>query len=96
VLYLLPTARFRHFEHSSLKELSWGDFLCLFHRNERRYFEKHHKGLQALTARAVVCFGMLLRIAAIPIVWDRRAGCRRDAIFIYLRIAAEMLRSKLD
>ena len=91
-LFMVPAARFWHEGHASLEGLSWSDFLVLFHNNLRRYFEKHHPGWRAWAVRFTVCLGMLLRIALIPIVWDRRAGSRREAAVSYSRITANLCR----
>jgi hypothetical protein len=93
-LFMVPAARFWHEGHVSLAGLSWGDFLVLFHNNLRRYFEKHHPGWRAWAVRFTVCLGMLLRIVLIPVVWDRRAGSRREAAVSYFRITTNMCRKK--
>lgn len=89
-LYFLPQARFTHAGGLSLSQLSWGQFLSSFYRNQRRYFDKHHGVAGELLVRFAVCAGMLLRVALLPFFVDRRAGNRRGAFRAYCGVVRAM------
>jgi GT2 family glycosyltransferase len=79
VLRYFPAARFRHRLGSSVASLGYGQFLWIYSRNLVRYLEIHHGGGWALTARALLPLGALLRLLALPLRRPRRAASRREA-----------------
>jgi GT2 family glycosyltransferase len=56
-----PEARFLHHGGCSRALLSPGEFLEYFHRNQIRYFRKHHGATAARRARALAVAGLRLR-----------------------------------
>jgi GT2 family glycosyltransferase len=56
-----PEARFLHYGGCSLARLSQGEFLEHFHRNQIRYFGKHHGVRAARRARSLAVTGLRLR-----------------------------------
>jgi N-acetylglucosaminyl-diphospho-decaprenol L-rhamnosyltransferase len=58
-----PKAQFRHHGGYSLGQLSWQEFLETFHRNQIRYFRKHHGVRAAARVRRLIVAGLLLRSA---------------------------------
>lgn len=60
-ILLVPTARFLHQGGSSLKSLGKEMFLEYFHKNQVRYFAKHHGAETARSIRRVIVTGMCLR-----------------------------------
>jgi N-acetylglucosaminyl-diphospho-decaprenol L-rhamnosyltransferase len=58
-----PKARFLHHGGSSLGTLSRKDFLEFFHRNQIRYFRKHHGPRDALQVKRLIVTGLFMRSA---------------------------------
>lgn len=59
-----PAARFVHHGGASLRSLSRGEFLEYFHRNQCRYFAKHHGRRAARAVRRRIVAGLLVRALA--------------------------------
>jgi GT2 family glycosyltransferase len=58
-----PKARFLHHGGYSVKNLPREDFLEFYHRNQIRYFRKHHGQRPALQVRRLIVAGLLMRSA---------------------------------
>lgn len=66
-----PRACFGHFGGYSLEKLTRLDFLKTFHRNQIRYFFKHHGSRSACRVRKLAIAGLILRSAislAFPLI----------------------------
>ncbi len=73
-----PKARFLHHGGHSLKRLSRQEFLESFHRNQIRYFFKHHGTRSAARVRRLATVGLLLR-SALSIAFPLAPGYSRMA-----------------
>jgi N-acetylglucosaminyl-diphospho-decaprenol L-rhamnosyltransferase len=68
-----PEARFLHHGGHSLKQLSRQDFLESYHRNQIRYFRKHHGAQKASRVKRLITLGLFMRgilSLAYPLVPD--------------------------
>jgi len=75
-----PAATFRHGLGGSVAPLGYGAFLWHYHRNLGRYLRKHHGAMWAVTARALLVVGAVLRALASPLRRPRRATSVGDAL----------------
>jgi GT2 family glycosyltransferase len=82
-----PEARFIHHGGSSLARLKPGEFLDYFHRNQIRYFAKHHGPATARRVRRLVFAGMVLRAAVSLVSPSLRYGSRLESARIFARAA---------
>jgi len=74
-----PAARFLHHGGYSLQNMSRRSFLEIFHRNQIRYFRKHHGAEAARKAKRWILSGLLLR-SALALVRSPQPGVsRKDA-----------------
>ncbi len=74
-----PEASFEHRGGASLAGLGYAGFLEAYDRNLARYLRLHHGTAWALAFRALVPFGALLRVAALPARSPARAPSRAAA-----------------
>jgi len=56
-----PGARFLHRGGYSLGKMPYGNYLEIFHRNQIRYFHKHHGSLAAMRVKRLILIGLFLR-----------------------------------
>lgn len=73
-----PEAQFLHHGGHSLEKLSRQEFLESFHRNQIRYFRKHHGARSAARVRRWIIAGLLLR-SAISIAYPLAPNLSRAA-----------------
>ncbi len=73
-----PRARFLHHGGYSLELMSREDFLQSFHRNQIRYFLKHHGAPAALRVKRLIVVGLFAR-ALLSIIHPMTAGKSRIA-----------------
>jgi len=66
-LTYLPEPSFRHSGGRAMRTLGYDVFLPIYHRNAIRYWRKHGGSLPTAAYRAMVCGGMLLRMALLPV-----------------------------
>ncbi len=78
-LHYWPAAVFRHGLGSSIPRLGYGPFLSIYYDNLDHYLRKHHGGLWAGVARGTLAFGLLVRLALVPLRRPARTGSRREA-----------------
>ncbi len=78
-LHYWPASIFRHGLGSSVPRLGYGPFLSIYYRNLDRYLGKHHGSTWAVTARATLAFGLLLRLLLLPFRRPARAASRGEA-----------------
>jgi N-acetylglucosaminyl-diphospho-decaprenol L-rhamnosyltransferase len=82
-IWVVPTARVRHFGGSSRENLSFARFADIWYGNMWRYARKHFRPAQAEALRWAIIGGMLLRYAAgMAGKWPRGVQ-RRDAFQAY-------------
>ncbi len=91
VLRYWPAARFRHRLGASVPRLGYPAFLWIYDRNLVRYLGKHHGRRWAAAATLALPFGMLARLALLPLRRPRRAASRGEAARGLLGVAAGAL-----
>ncbi len=78
-LVYFPAARFVHAQGSTVPRLGYGPFLWIYYRNLRRYLRLHHGAAWAAAARWLLPWGMMLRLALLPLRRPNRASSRLEA-----------------
>ena len=88
-----PRARFFHHGGHSLERLPRKDFLEFFHRNQIRYFRKHHGPRPATQVKRLIVTGLFMRSAlslAFPLAPNlSRAAWARTFWDVARRISAQ-------
>jgi hypothetical protein len=85
----VPSAVATHVGGTTMNALPYRDFLPLYTRNLFRYLGKHAGGATRLSARVLLFFGTLLRLALLPFV--RGDHARGDAAAAYVRVLEGLL-----
>jgi len=85
-----PEARFAHVGGVAARRLGHDHFLPMYYRNACRYWRLHHGPGSAVTFRALLAAGMLLRLLLVP--WlPGRSSSRRIAARAFARTLAVAL-----
>jgi len=80
-----PGARFLHHGGYSLHHMARQDFLECFHRNQLRYFRKHHGSHVASRVKRLIVLGMFLRSVISTIYPLVPGNSRKSSARIFLR-----------
>jgi N-acetylglucosaminyl-diphospho-decaprenol L-rhamnosyltransferase len=89
-----PQAKFLHHGGHSLAQLSRREFLEIFHRNQIRYFRKHHGIRAAARVRLLIVAGLLLRSGLSLAIPPAPEKSRKTAAAAYWKAAGAI--SKLS
>jgi len=80
-----PASRFVHEGGAAAATLGYDQFLPIYYCNALRFWRKHHGVWAALTYRALVCMGMVLRLLAVPL-GARVPASKSQAVIAYSRV----------
>ncbi len=77
-----PEARFLHQGGVSLAHLTPAEYLCIYHKNQIRYFSKHYGRNAGHRVRALICTGLYLRsmlaLLGVRTIFASRPGSAAD------------------